>query len=205
MKKIFLMGDSICGHYYPYLRTFLEGQAEIVRRDDLETAYRDLAPYCNSEVDLKILRERYQDRDFQPDLLLLNCGLHDIKTTGAPPRHEVEPEDYEHNLLEMVNLCNQRHTAVIWVRTTPVDDAIHNRGTPPFFRYHADVERYNDIADGIMAKHRIPVLDLYGFTRKLGADGRELYVDHVHYHESIRELQAAFIAGYLNADLQRDK
>ena len=85
MKKIFLMGDSICGHYYPYLRTFLEGQAEIVRRDDLETAYRDLAPYCNSEVDLKILRERYQDRDFQPDLLLLNCGLHDIKTTGTPP------------------------------------------------------------------------------------------------------------------------
>jgi len=44
----------------------------------------------------------------------------------------------------------------------------------------------------------VPVIDLNTFTLNLGAD---LYCDHVHYHEPIREKQAAFIAGWL-ADYQ---
>lgn len=40
----------------------------------------------------------------------------------------------------------------------------------------------------------VPVLDLYQFTLNLG---EESYIDHVHYNEKVRALQAAFIAGSL--------
>jgi hypothetical protein len=40
------------------------------------------------------------------------------------------------------------------------------------------------------------VIDLHSFTANLGPD---LYIDHVHFPESIREKQAAYIAGWLDA------
>ena len=59
-----------------------------------------------------------------------------------------------------------------------------------------DCETYNAIADDTMRAFTIPSIDLFTFTGKLGPD---LYVDHVHFHEHIREKQAAYIAGWLEA------
>ena len=47
-----------------------------------------------------------------------------------------------------------------------------------------------------MAAAGIPAIDLHGFTASIGP---ELYCDHVHFHEPVREKQAAFIAGWLMA------
>ncbi len=53
---------------------------------------------------------------------------------------------------------------------------------------------YNAIAESVMNNNKIPIIDLYSFTLNLGDDP---YCDHVHFKENIRQLQAAFIAGWL--------
>jgi hypothetical protein len=83
---------------------------------------------------------------------------------------------------------------VVWVRTTPVDEAIHNQREMAFHRFAADCDTYNAIADSVMRLNDVPVIDLYSFTRNLGAD---VYCDHVHFHDHIREKQAANITGWL--------
>ena len=45
------------------------------------------------------------------------------------------------------------------------------------------------------------MIDLYTFTRNLGPD---LYCDHVHFHEHVREKQGAFVAGWVMGYLGRD-
>ena len=64
-----------------------------------------------------------------------------------------------------------------------------------FHRFVADCLAYNDAADRVMAEAGVPSIDLFTFTRNLGPD---LYCDHVHFVEPIREKQAAFIAGWVN-------
>jgi hypothetical protein len=88
------------------------------------------------------------------------------------------------------------------VRTTPVADARHQRLNPEFSRFDADVARYNQMADKVVARVGIPAIDLYGFTRRLGKidqDLEALYEDHVHFTEPVQRLQAAYIAGWLHA------
>jgi hypothetical protein len=64
-----------------------------------------------------------------------------------------------------------------------------------FHRFAADCDAYNQVADEIMSAVGIPIIDLHTFTRNLGPD---LYCDHVHFHESVRAQQAAFLAGWLS-------
>lgn len=45
----------------------------------------------------------------------------------------------------------------------------------------------------------VPAIDLFAFTRALG--GNEIFCDHVHFTETVRQLQAAYIAGYLRGRL----
>jgi len=85
---------------------------------------------------------------------------------------------------------------LIWIRTTPCDEAVHNRAGMTFHRFSADCDAYNRVADQIMAELNVPVIDLYAFTLNLGDD---LYCDHVHFQEPVREKQAAFLAGWLVA------
>ena len=58
-----------------------------------------------------------------------------------------------------------------------------------------DIIAYDTVAKEIMDKYNIPCLDMYNFTKNLGSD---IYLDHVHFKEEVRKLQAAFIAGYLS-------
>ena len=73
---------------------------------------------------------------------------------------------------------------MVWVRTTPCDEAVHNKPTSSFHRFAADGNAYNAAADTIMADAGIPMIDLHTFTVNLGDD---LYCDHVHFPVPIRE------------------
>ena len=64
-----------------------------------------------------------------------------------------------------------------------------------FHRYNSDLQKYNQVMLSLGRQHNIDVIDLYNFTLSLGVN--ELYKDHVHFHEDIRRLQAAYIAGHL--------
>lgn len=206
MRSVFVVGDSISIQYGPYLERMLAGRVAYSRKGsegaEIADALRNLdralgANGGDSSMVLPYLRARCAEAGFRPDLLLLNCGLHDIKRTVTDRKLQVGPEAYAANLRTITALVRERGIALGWIRTTPAVDAIHNAKSREFHRHAADVAEYNRIADGVMAEAGARVIDLHGFTTGLGGD--ELFCDHVHFTEPVRQLQAAFIAGHLTA------
>ena len=197
--KVFVLGDSISMQYGPYLRKSLKGFYVYDRKRGEEQSTADLdnpvgANGGDSGMVLTYLQELNDKGDFDTDILLLNCGLHDIKTNPQTNSRQVEPDIYLKNLRQIVKLVKKMKIRLVWVSTTPVVDEIHN-SQAGFHRFKKDVQQYNRIAEGVMRSHRIPVIDLHDFTANLGVN---IYKDHVHFIESVREKQADFIAGYLN-------
>lgn len=197
MKKLFVIGDSISIHYGEYLRKLCEGRAEYARkRSRPEFAGHGLEMTDNGLDSAEVLKyAKYLNAqgliDF--DTLLLNCGLHDIKTTKKG--RKVELSDYIRNLEETLKIFEAHSVKIIWVTTTPVNDEVHNsRHGSAFRRCNSDVLAYNAAARQIMQAHSIPVIDLYAFT--LPYLNTEL-ADHVHFSEKMRSLHANFIASSL--------
>ncbi|MCG3147499.1 MAG: hypothetical protein PCFJNLEI_00939 [Verrucomicrobiae bacterium] len=200
MKKIYVVGDSISIHYGPFLERYLRGKVAYARKEGAEEALLNLdrpqgANGGDSSMVLAFLKAK---GDLAVDRVLVNCGLHDIKTTPATGAKQVPLDQYQANLRAIVAHVGAK---LIWIRSTPCDERIHNaRPGMEFFRYAADLAAYNAAADAIMAAAGVPVIDLYTFTVNLGPD---LYCDHVHFPEPIREKQAAFIAGWLDGYFRR--
>jgi lysophospholipase L1-like esterase len=201
LPMLFVIGDSISIQYGPYLEKYVQGVWRYERKSDDGQAAKNLdvptgANGGDSRMVLEYLRLKLNDKSFSPDVLLLNCGLHDIKRHPTTNAIQVAADDYRHHLETIIQLVQARGIALIWMRTTPVEDERHNSRSQAFKRYARDLDEYNRIADGVMAQHRIPTIDLYTFTKSLGS---EHFIDHVHYDEAARALQAAHIAGFLRA------
>jgi lysophospholipase L1-like esterase len=198
-----VIGDSISIQYGPYLRKFINEKFYYDRKRG-EEALKDLdnpvgANGGDSSMVLSYLKEQNANNTMNYDILLLNCGLHDIKTNPETGEKQVSIDEYKNNLEEICNIVSSNNIKLIWVRTTPVPDEIHNSRIQSFKRYNADVIEYNKIADKIIQNRSIHMIDLYTFTYSLG---EEAYIDHVHFNEEIRVLQAAYIAGFLcNANI----
>ena len=77
------------------------------------------------------------------------------------------------------------------MRTTPVNETLHNARCTKFHRFAADVDSYNRAADEVMRSAGVPLVDLHAFTLPLMPAA---LTDHVHFTESTREQQGAFIA-----------
>ena len=197
--KIYVVGDSISIQYGPYLQSFLKGVMEYARKEGEREAQVNLdypqgANGGDSSMVLSFLRDKARTGGIDTDLLLVNCGLHDIKTDPETGKKQIPIKLYEQNLRAMTEVVASMGLKLVWIRTTPCDEAVHNRGKMEFHRFSADNIAYNRVADEIMSEAGVPAIDLYTFTLNLGAD---LYCDHVHFHVPVREKQAAFIAGWL--------
>lgn len=207
LPKLFVIGDSISIQYGSFLEKYCHGMVLYERKEDDGTANVNLdvpmgANGGDTRMVLAYLQIKLKDPNFRPDYLLLNCGLHDIKRNSVSRTIQVEKNEYRENLKAIYKLLKAKHIQLIWMKTTPVVDSIHNKPGMAFFRYDLDVQDYNEIADEICSKNRIPVIDLYGFTKQLGIGQ---YADHVHYKEEARLSQAAFIAGFIQSYLNTNK
>lgn len=201
LPRLFVIGDSISIHYGPYLEQYVQGQYQYARKQGTELALQNLdvpqgANGGDSSHVLEFLRMMQANGGIEADVLLLNCGLHDIKTDPGTGEKQVTPEHYEANLRSIIEITREMGLMTVWVRTTPVDESVHNHEQSSFYRFAADGEMYNVIGDAVMRAHEVPFVDLYTFTCNLGPG---LYCDHVHFHEHIRAKQAAYIAGWLQA------
>lgn len=198
--KVYVIGDSISIQYSPYLQSYLRGVLDYGRKSGDDEALLDLdnpqgSNGGDSSMVLSFLKAKSLSSGIDADLLLLNCGLHDIKTDPDTGKKQISLERYAENLREIVQTVARMRPKLVWIRTTPCDEKVHNvRPDMKFHRFAADCNEYNLTADQIMGEAGVPSIDLHGFTRNLGSD---LYCDHVHFHEHIREKQAAFIAGWL--------
>jgi len=205
LRQLFVVGDSISIQYGPYLEGYLGGVLQYDRKSDDGGAPAGAGVYegpngGDSRSVAGYLESRARDDSFKPDYLLVNCGLHDIRRKlGEDLAYQVSPGDYRENLKRIYTASRKIGAQLIWVRTTLVVDSIHNRPDMEFHRYATDQEKYNLIADEFFKGTDVPMLDLDGFTRKLGED---TFVDHVHFSQEVRALQGAFIAGYISRHIQ---
>lgn len=193
-KSIFLLGDSISLHYNPYLIPATADRIDWQTKAGRAEAMKDLdvpidANGGTSARVLSFLRDEKARGALNYEYLLFNCGLHDIVQTEKGGKMRVDAGDYHKNVTEIVELMQQTGIKPIWIYTTPVEDARHNK-KPDFLRFNTNVLLYNAIALEIMKKHRVPMINLYTFTAALEG---EKYADHVHYIEPVRKLQAEFI------------
>ncbi|WP_166961561.1 SGNH/GDSL hydrolase family protein [Yeosuana marina] len=200
LPKVYVIGDSISIHYGPYLKTSLEGFFSYDRKRDKGEAIKDLdhpvgANGGDSGMVLAYLKELKDSTDFKTDYLLVNCGLHDIKRKSPNDSTQISLKKYKDNLQSIITISKDMKVKLVWVRSTPVVDSIHNKRVP-FFRFEKDLITYNKAADSIMHQAHIPIIDLFTFTKKYIPDA---YLDHIHYKKEIREKQADFIAGSLSA------
>lgn len=199
MKKVYVIGDSISIQYGPYLERALRGIMTYARKEGEAEALLNLenpqgANGGDSSMVLSYLRARLTAGGIDADLLLLNCGLHDIKTDPSTGQRQVFLEQYQQNLKSIIKVVGKMKPDLVWIRTTPCDETVHNHPGMSFHRFSADCDAYNQAADRIMAESSIPTVDLHTFTRNFGPD---LYCDRVHFHDRIREKQGVFIAGWL--------
>jgi lysophospholipase L1-like esterase len=197
LPSVFVVGDSISIQYGPYLEKYLEGTVSYDRKRDDGQAEKNLdvpvgANGGDSRMVLEYLKIKVNEPAFKPDYLVLNCGLHDIKHDVKTGKIQVGTTEYRKNLETIIDLLKNKKIGVIWVRTTAVVDSIHNKKSSSITRYGKDLAVYNEIADEVFTRNNIPMIDLYDFTRKLGVDQ---FIDHVHYNEQTRSLQAAYLAG----------
>ncbi len=194
-STIHVVGDSISMHYGPYLDICISPYHRYSRIGKL------IKPEgVNGGDSSQVLAylKRCKTEKIHWDLLVLNCGLHDIRFY-ANGKNQTSIEKYQSNLENIFNLASQLAAQIAWVRTTPVIDELHNPLNDDYKRYNADVEKYNRVADQIVAGRKIYAIDLYTFCQCLGEE--ETYCDHVHFTKETRNLQGSFIAGQLIAFL----
>jgi len=82
------LGDSISLHYGPFLKERLSGVAVIDSKADYAEALENLdlpsgANGGDSSTVERFLQHLVKDRPGKPDWLILNCGLHDLKSVAA--------------------------------------------------------------------------------------------------------------------------
>ena len=201
LAPLFLLGDSISLQYGPFLADMLADRFLLQRKEGQDQALANLdlpvgANGGDSSHCLRYVQASDRLREINPPHFLLNCGLHDIKADPATGQTQTPLDQYTANLHALIEVLRTRGTSPIWLTTTPVDEAAHNPPSAGFYRYNRDVRRYNQAAAEIMQTARVPVIDLHRFTLSLGPPADTLY-DGRHAHESVRRLQAAFIAGWL--------
>ncbi len=199
--NVYVIGDSISIQYGPFLKDFLSGVMGYSRKEGTEEALRDLdqalgANGGDSSRVLSFLEALEAGGGVDADLLLVNCGLHDIKTDPETETRQVEIGLYADNLRKIVRQSARMGLRMVWMRTTPLDETRHQRHCSDFQRFEADLADYNRVADEVMAAVGVPVIDLHTFTSNIGSD---LFADHVHFQEPVRKKQAAYIAGWLSA------
>ena len=200
---MFVIGDSISLGYGPYLERYLAPFFRYARKLGAENVMRTLgiAPGSanggdSSQVLKYVTSSAVHGEIPATDYLLVNCGLHDIRTDPASGVKQVDEDSYRANLEQIVVAARGLCGTFCWIRTTPCDETVHNTRIGGMQRFAADCRAYNAIADSVMRSRGVPSIDLYGFTHTLGPD---LYADHVHFHPHVQARQAAFIAGWLSA------
>jgi lysophospholipase L1-like esterase len=201
MKSVYVIGDSISLEYGPFLKQMLGGEWRYSRKEGEQEALLNLdnprgANGGDSAMVLAFLTGLRQRGGFRVDVMLVNCGLHDIKRDQATAQLAVDAESYRQNLGAIVDVVKDLAGQMVWVTTTSVDDELHRQRGAGFDRLQADVVAYRRVAADVMRERKVPVLDLGGFTDRLGG-GREIYRDGVHVHPTIQQQQAAYIAGWL--------
>jgi lysophospholipase L1-like esterase len=187
MTDIILVGDSIRMGYQAIVQNLLYGQAQV------------WAPRTNGGTSRNVLAhldEWVLSR--KPDILHLNCGLHDLRTEFGATTQAVPLDEYEANLRRITSaVLGQGTIRLIWATTTPVNEQWHHENKA-FDRFEADVRAYNDSARQVAEDFGVHVNDLYQVVMDAGRD-HCLVADGVHFGQAGYALLGRAVADCIRA------
>lgn len=169
MKKVILIGDSIRMGYQSTVQQALLGQADVWAPEENGGTSANVLTHLDDWVVSR-----------RPDIVHLNCGLHDLKTEFGADTQAVPLNAYTTNLKTIFRQVQQGTSAtLIWASTTPVNERWHH-DNKPFDRFAADVQAYNVRACEIAAQYGVQIDDLYQLVMDAGRD-TILLQDGVHF------------------------
>lgn len=189
MKQPILIGDSIRIGY----------QADVIRQlAELADVRAPTQNGGNSANILQHLDEWIIARS--PDVLHINCGLHDLKKDFNTDERAIPVNQYESNLRALLGrILAETNCTVIWATITPVNEIWHHK-RKGFDRLEADVAAYNAVARNVADDLDIPINDLFGVISDTGRDSY-LTPDGVHFTREgcalLGKAVAEFVKPYL--------
>jgi lysophospholipase L1-like esterase len=190
MKKVILIGDSIRMHYQDTVMRELAGMADV------------WAPVENGEKSIKVLSHLEEWAiSRNPDIVQINCGLHDLKrkTVGSEPA--VPLVQYQTNVRTILEQAVARtNSRIIWATTTPVNEKWHHENKD-FERLESDVLAYNAAANQIAGELGVVVNDLNDVIMQAGRDAF-LKPDGVHFTDEGSRLLGQSVANFLKSYLE---
>jgi lysophospholipase L1-like esterase/dienelactone hydrolase len=190
LPKVVLVGDSIRLGYAPLVAKRLAGQAAVVSPEANGGDSNNVLKH----LDEWVLREK-------PDIVHLNCGLHDLKRSKRDGAYQVDVTKYAANLKEIVaQVCKERSATLVFASTTPIHNERHARRGAGFDRREEDVRRYNEAALAVMRPAGVPVNDLHGLVEQAGAETL-LGADGTHYTPAGYERLADAVADCIRRQL----
>lgn len=153
MKKVLLLGDSICSWYTKNVREALEGKCEVYKMND-NGRYAAYTLWQAEEM----------FKEFGPfDVVHWNNGYWDM---GGSVEASANPlKVYVYYLKKIIELCRKNGAKIIFATTTPLPGEVSakdNTGTGLTVECANDrVIMFNDAAKKVMEEENIPVNDLY--------------------------------------------
>ena len=183
-KRVLIVGDSISIGYTPLVAELLAAEAETPHNPgnggDSDNVLQNLPGWL---------------AEASPDVVHLNCGLHDVKSHRDPPRIQVPLERYRDNLRRIVRRLADGGWAAVWANTTPVIEPRHT-AVKEFDRFNRDVEAYNAAADAIVSDARLSINDLHAVVVSAGPE-TVIREDGVHMREEGSRMLARAVADCL--------
>ncbi|MHB0935641.1 MAG: SGNH/GDSL hydrolase family protein [Armatimonadota bacterium] len=186
MKKIALIGDSIRMGYQATVIEQLAGAAEIVSPEKNGGDSRNVL----ANLDAWVI-------DLHPDIVHLNCGLHDLKREFATPEQTQVPlEEYRQNLEAIFRRITDTGATLIWATITPVIYEKHH-AVKGFDRREEDVDAFNAAALAVAGKFNLPVDDLHAVVMQAGREQLMAEGDGVHFFPDGYRVLGTAVADYL--------
>lgn len=190
MKSVVLIGDSIRIGYQETVKEILAEQAEVWAPGENGGTSRKVM----SHLDEWIIQRK-------PDLIHLNCGLHDLRREPEHSDTFIPAEEYRENLRKtFAHIRKSLDSVLIFALTTPVNQEKHHKNKP-FDRFEADVEKFNRAAAQTAEEFDVPVNDLCTCIETHGKD-TYLQDDGVHFTEQGYLILAKAVAEFLSPYLK---
>jgi lysophospholipase L1-like esterase len=157
LPRVLLIGDSVSRGYTLAVRAALAGRANVHR-----------APENCGGTSRALTKLEVWLGEGKWDVIHFNFGIHDRATPTG---------EYAKRLEQIIARLRQTGATLVWASTTPIPDDPAQKQTA------ASIVERNEIAAAVMARHRIPVDDLFGAVLPR-VDELRLPAPNVHFKES---------------------
>lgn len=174
LPRVLLIGDSVSRGYTLAVRAALAGKANVHRApENCGGTSRGLA-----KLEVWLGEGKW-------DLIHFNFGIHDRGTATA---------DYARRLEQIIGRLRKTGATLVWASTTPIPDDPAQKQTA------ASIVERNRVAAEVMARHQIPVDDLFEAVSPR-IDELRLPAPNVHFKETGYDFLGRTVAAAIAARL----